>query len=146
MITFSRCPIVLYPLTFLSEENSRWTAAAPSQMPFPPPYAPPDRKPNGLKQGQKGCVTLRASASTTDFRSWLFDVPHYLAEKAVCSGHYISTVSLCLCLDRNTIAVPFLQSLQKVFQNSTFSASQHTIMHKCGSTYPEDKLGINYLS
>lgn len=34
MITFSRCPTVLYPLTFPSEENSRWTAAAPSQMPF----------------------------------------------------------------------------------------------------------------
>lgn len=34
MITFSRCPIVLYPLTFPSEENSRWTATAPSQMPF----------------------------------------------------------------------------------------------------------------
>lgn len=96
MITFSRCPIVLYPLTFLSEENSRWTAAAPSQMPFPPPYAPPDRKPNGLKQGQKGCVTLRASASTTDFRSWLFDVPHYLAEKAVCSGHYFNSESVPL--------------------------------------------------
>lgn len=34
MITFSRCPIVLYPLTFPSEENSQWTATAPSQMPF----------------------------------------------------------------------------------------------------------------
>lgn len=34
MIIFSRCPVVLYPLTFPSEENSRWTAAAPSQMPF----------------------------------------------------------------------------------------------------------------
>lgn len=34
MITFSRCPVSLYPLTFPSEENSRWTAAAPSQMPF----------------------------------------------------------------------------------------------------------------
>lgn len=96
MITFSRCPIVLYPLTFLSEENSRWTAAAPSQMPFPPPYAPPDRKPNRLKQGQKGCVALRASSSTTDFRSWLFDVPHYRAEKNVCYGHYFDSESVPL--------------------------------------------------
>lgn len=34
MIAFSRCPIVLYPLTFPSEESSRWTATAPSEMPF----------------------------------------------------------------------------------------------------------------
>lgn len=34
MITFSRCPLEPSPLTFPSEENSRWTATAPSQMPF----------------------------------------------------------------------------------------------------------------
>lgn len=34
IITVSRCPLLPYPLTFPSEENSRWTAAAPSQMPF----------------------------------------------------------------------------------------------------------------
>lgn len=42
MITFSRCPLTPYPLTFSSEENSQWTAAVPSQTPFPPACCPPD--------------------------------------------------------------------------------------------------------
>lgn len=88
MITFSRCPIVLYPLTFPSEENSQWTATAPSQMPFLlllMPCQPCYKAHNRLKQGGKEIhFTFKAFfilLCVLKLAVSLFAVYHYVLEK-----------------------------------------------------------------
>lgn len=86
MITFSRCPIVLYPLTFPSEESSRWTAAAPSQMPFlhllMPHQTTLAKQAHAQKEGNKCCFLLHFTIGC-----FLFEVRRYFLEEAGCKGY-----------------------------------------------------------
>lgn len=142
MITSSRCPAVLYPLTFPSEENSQWTAAEPSQVPFLlPSYGPVShiRKPNRLKQLRRNATfkilyhfTIRFFTKYVFFPSvWSVLL---CAEQTGCDFEN-APVNLFHCLPCFCLSVPAEMPLR----NAAFCALCHTIMHKYGSTHPWDE-------
>lgn len=139
MITFSRCPVALYPLTFPSEENSRWTATAPSQMPFlllllllmPRQWCQEAKQAPARKK--ESVILQSLHCSTMGFKSWLFEPHHYFPKKQL-SEVMAECESVPLFLFKSLWSVfPFLlfspRSCLYKTQNSVLCATQlHTNM------------------
>lgn len=114
MITFSRCPVTPYPLTFPSEENSQWTAAVPSQTPFPPACCPPDMLKSRACSCERsgGCVTFIAFFPM-NFNIHSFGLRHYLEETAFSLWHVLKCI--CALLPIYFYLIPFYCSAFKIF-------------------------------